>query len=159
MATASSHLLQVLSIRRVHNALPTSSETHAYKPASIPCTAALPGRRQWLFLLTATTTLKALELPSRAEDIPLFGLRKKLKKVEEEAEEIIKEGIVAAEKGIITAERGIETAEKEIETTEKEIETAELDEFGVEGIPHLLSWIEMAVRRQCRTKTSKTVPA
>ncbi|KAE9445287.1 hypothetical protein C3L33_22815, partial [Rhododendron williamsianum] len=52
-----------------------------------------------------------------AQDIPLFGLRKKLKKVEEEAEEVIKEGIESAEKGIETAEKGIETAERAIEST------------------------------------------
>lgn len=59
-----------------------------------------------------------------AQDIPLFGLRKKLKKVEEEAEEVIKEGIESAEKGIEIAEKGIETAEKGIETAEREIESA-----------------------------------
>ncbi|KAL4580416.1 hypothetical protein LXL04_016608 [Taraxacum kok-saghyz] len=51
-------------------------------------------------------------MSSMAEDIGLFGLRKKLKKAEEEAVEIVKEGIGSAEE----AERGIEKAEKEIET-------------------------------------------
>ena len=57
-----------------------------------------------------------MEMPSMAKDIGLFGLRKKLKKAEEEAVEIVKEGIDSAEKGIEAAERGIEKAEKEIET-------------------------------------------
>ncbi|KAL4568653.1 hypothetical protein LXL04_024268 [Taraxacum kok-saghyz] len=73
-------------------------------------------RRQLLFLMTATTAVTAMEMPSMAEDIGLFGLRKKLKKAEEEAVEIVKEGIDSAEKGIEAAERGIEKAEKEIET-------------------------------------------
>lgn len=58
----------------------------------------------------------------------MFGLRKKLKKAEEEAEELVKEGFETAEKGletagkgIVTVERGIETAEKEIVTVEKEV--------------------------------------
>lgn len=59
-----------------------------------------------------------------AQDIPLFGLRKKLEKVEEEAEVVIKEGIESAEKGIEKVERGLETAEKGIETAEREIESA-----------------------------------
>ncbi|XP_052195358.1 uncharacterized protein LOC127803285 [Diospyros lotus] len=113
MASTSLH---VLALRRLHYAPPISSTAHPPKPAQPSSTTALPGRRQWLLLLTATTTLKAAELPSRAEDIPLFGLRKKLKQAEEEAEEVIKEGIETAEKEIQAAERGIETAEKEIET-------------------------------------------
>ncbi|KAI8029432.1 hypothetical protein LOK49_LG01G03398 [Camellia lanceoleosa] len=108
--------LQTLSLRHVHNAPPTSCKAHSPKPAPPSRTTALPGRRQWLLLLTAGTTVKAAELPSRAQDIPLFGLRKKLKKVEEEAEEVIKEGIETAEKGIETAEKGIETVESEIES-------------------------------------------
>jgi hypothetical protein len=77
-----------------------------------------------VFLLTASTALAAKEYPSIAEDIPLFGLRKKLRKAEEEAEEIVKEGFNAAEKGIETVEKGIVTAEKGVERAEKEIETA-----------------------------------
>lgn len=86
---------------------------------------ALPGRRQLISLVTATTVLKALEMPSKAEDIGLFGLRKKLKKVEEEAEELVKEGFDAADKGIVAAEQGIEAAEKGLVTAEKGIEAAE----------------------------------
>ncbi|XP_009789523.1 uncharacterized protein LOC107806279 [Nicotiana tabacum] len=85
----------------------------------------LPGRRQLISLLTATTALKALEMPSKAEDIGLFGLRKKLKKVEEEAEVLVKEGFEAADKGIVAAEKGIEAAEKGLVTAEKGIEAAE----------------------------------
>ncbi|PHT91541.1 hypothetical protein T459_06654 [Capsicum annuum] len=80
---------------------------------------ALPGRRQLISLVTATTVVKALEMPSKAADIGLFGLRKKLKKVEEEAEELVKEGFEAADKGIVAAEKGIVAAEKGIEAAEK----------------------------------------
>lgn len=60
-----------------------------------------------------------------AQDVPLFGFRKNLKKVEEAAEEIVKEGFEAADKGVETAERGLETAERGIEAAEKGIEAAE----------------------------------
>ncbi|KAK4367694.1 hypothetical protein RND71_011486 [Anisodus tanguticus] len=83
---------------------------------------ALPRRRQLISLVTATTVLKALEMPSKAEDIGLFGLRKKLKKAEEEAEELVKEGFEAADKGIVAAEKGIEAAEKGLVTVEKAAE-------------------------------------
>ncbi|OIT27360.1 PREDICTED: uncharacterized protein LOC109214046 [Nicotiana attenuata] len=85
---------------------------------------ALPGRRQLISLLTATTALKALEMPSKAEDIGLFGLRKKLKKAEEEAEVLVKEGFEAADKGIEAAEKGLVTAEKGIEAAEEKIESS-----------------------------------
>lgn len=91
----------------------------------------LPTRRQCLLLLTAATALKASEMPSRAQDIPLFGLRKSLRKAEEEAEQIVKEGFEAADKGILAAEKGIEAAEKEVVAAEKEIEAAE-KEFEAE---------------------------
>ena len=65
-----------------------------------------------LFFLTATTAFTAREAASVAQDIPLFGIRKSLKKVEEEAEEIVKEGFEAADKGLVAAEKGLETAEK-----------------------------------------------
>ncbi|GFP87164.1 hypothetical protein PHJA_000860100 [Phtheirospermum japonicum] len=49
-------------------------------------------RRQCLLLLTAATTaFKATEMPLRAQDIPLFGLRQGLRKAEQEAEQIVKE--------------------------------------------------------------------
>lgn len=71
-------------------------------------------RRNLLFFsLTALPVLTARESASSAEDIPLFGLRKKLKQAEEEAVNIVKE-----------VEKKIETAEKRIETSEKEVETA-----------------------------------
>ncbi|KAM3342821.1 hypothetical protein P3S68_027787 [Capsicum galapagoense] len=85
---------------------------------------ALPGRRQLISLVTATTALKALEMPSKTEDIGLFGLRKKIKKVEEEAEKLVKEGFEAAAKGILVAEKGIEAAEKGLVNAEKGIEAA-----------------------------------
>ncbi|KAL2240287.1 uncharacterized protein LOC105177709 [Sesamum indicum] len=111
----------------VPQALPAPQTVHARKHALV----ALPTRRHCLLLFTATTALKAMEVPARAQDIPLFGLRKGLRKAEQEAEEIVKEGfevvdkgIVAAEKGIEAAEKGIEAAENGIQTAEKEIETA-----------------------------------
>ncbi|CAI9110054.1 OLC1v1010016C1 [Oldenlandia corymbosa var. corymbosa] len=87
--------------------------------------AVIPGRRQLLLLTTATTAFKAVELPSRADDIGLFGLRKKLKKAEEQAEELVKESFEAADKGIEAAGKGIEAAEKGLETAEKGLEAAE----------------------------------
>ncbi|KAH7856580.1 hypothetical protein Vadar_003093 [Vaccinium darrowii] len=125
MASTSFHLLHSLHPHRVRNARLISCAVHPPKPAPPSRTTALPGRRQWFLLLTAaTTTLKAGDFPSMAQDIPLFGLRKKLEKVEEEAEVVIKEGIESAEKGIEKVERGLETAEKGIETAEREIESA-----------------------------------
>ncbi|KAJ0260400.1 F262 [Hirschfeldia incana] len=81
-------------------------------------------RRNLLFSLTAATVVTGLQPASMAETIPLFGIRKKLKKAEEEAVEIVKEGFETAEKGLETAEKGLEAAEKGVETAEKEIETA-----------------------------------
>ena len=119
--------LQTLSLRRLHNAPPTTTcKAHASKPAPPPrSTTFLSGRRQLLFLLTASPALTARGPPSLAEDIPFFGLRKKLKKAEEEAEVIVKEGFEAAEKGIEAAEKGIVSVEKGIQTAEKGIQTAE----------------------------------
>ncbi|XP_076934181.1 uncharacterized protein LOC143600350 [Bidens hawaiensis] len=92
----------------------------SYKPqcSVIPVNGG-QSRRQLLFLLTATTAVTVTHTPSMAADIGLFGLRKKLKTAEEEAELIVKEGFESAEKGIEAAEKGIEAAEKEI-TTEVE---------------------------------------
>ncbi|KAL3346543.1 hypothetical protein AABB24_025138 [Solanum stoloniferum] len=92
-------------------------------PPTKQAAVALPGRRQLISLVTATTVLKALDMPSKAADIGLFGLRKKLKKVEEEAEELVKEGFEAAEKEIEEAEKGLVTAEKGIEAAEEKIES------------------------------------
>nr|AGV54220.1 synechocystis YCF37-like protein [Phaseolus vulgaris] len=117
----SSSPFSTLSFRRlvVRNATSSSCKPHVAKPLS-----ALPsaGRRQLLFFLTASTALTARE--SVAQDIPLFGIRKSLKKVEEEAEEIVKEGFEAADKGLVAAEKGLETAEKELVEAEREIEGA-----------------------------------
>ncbi|KAB1214636.1 hypothetical protein CJ030_MR5G002867 [Morella rubra] len=122
MASTISPLLQPLSLRRVRNAPLISCKAHVSEPAPVPLKiSVLSGRRQLLFLLTASTALTAREPPScSAEDIPFFGLRKKLKK----AEEIVKEEFEAAEKGIESVEKGIETAEKGLVSVEKGIETA-----------------------------------
>ncbi|XVF61927.1 hypothetical protein PTKIN_Ptkin08bG0174300 [Pterospermum kingtungense] len=115
-STISPPVLHTLSPRCVHNEHPGRSVTAAQ---------VLPNRRQLLFFLTTTTALTVKTPASNAEDIPLFGLRKKLKSAEEEAVEIVKEGFEAAEKGLETAEKGIVTVEKGLKTAEKEIETAE----------------------------------
>ncbi|GAV86771.1 hypothetical protein CFOL_v3_30197 [Cephalotus follicularis] len=94
--------LNTLSFHRVRSAHPTTCKAQAYTRAH--------GRRQLLLSLTATVSLIAKDLPSLAEDIPIFGLRKKLKSAEEGAVEIVKEGLETAEKGIETAEREIESA-------------------------------------------------
>ncbi|KAG5061146.1 hypothetical protein JHK87_002175 [Glycine soja] len=120
----SSSPFSTLSFRRlvVRNATPSPCKPRAVKPLT-----ALPsaGRRQLLFFLTATTALTAREAASVAQDIPLFGIRKSLKKVEEEAEEIVREGFEAADKGLVAAEKGLETAEKGLVAAEKGIEEAE----------------------------------
>ncbi|KAL0535928.1 hypothetical protein IC582_024858 [Cucumis melo] len=129
---ASTAISPALQLLRPRCRLSNTVRAAAVKPPSESLSASRT-RRQTLLFLTATATAAVVgrENPSMAEDIPLFGLRKKLKKVEEEAEEIVREGFEAAEKGLETAERGIVTAEKgiiaaerEIETAEKEIETA-----------------------------------
>ncbi|KAH6832321.1 Synechocystis YCF37-like protein [Perilla frutescens var. hirtella] len=104
--------------------IPPPHSTHQKPHATKRDSAAppLPTRRQCLLLLTATATAAA-EMPARAQDIPLFGLRRSLRKAEEEAEVIVKEGFEAAEKGVVAAEKGIEAAEKGVEAAEKEIET------------------------------------
>lgn len=77
------------------------------------------GRRQSLLLLLSLAAPLATEVAvARAQDIPLFGLRKKLRKIEEGAEEIVREGEKAVE-GIVregekAVEEGIEAAEKQI---------------------------------------------
>ena len=78
--------------------------SYAMKPLT-----ALPsvGRRQFLFFLTATTAFTVREATSVAQDIPLFGIRKSLKKAEEEVEEIVKEGFEAADKGLVATEKGL----------------------------------------------------
>lgn len=121
MASTTSHLFQTLSIPTL------SSKPRVHMPPAPLPPLRFSSRRQLLLLLTATTALKAAELPARAEDIGLFGLRKKLKKAEEEAEVIVKEGFESAEKGIEAAEKGIKAVEKGIESAEKGIEKAEND--------------------------------
>lgn len=106
-----SPLFQTPRLLRVRTtAHPVSCKAHVPKSAQ----ALHAGRRNLLFFsLTALPVLTARESSSSAEDIPLFGLRKKLKQAEEEAVDIV-----------IEVEKKIETAEKRIETSEKEIETA-----------------------------------
>ncbi|XP_058094882.1 uncharacterized protein LOC131240592 [Magnolia sinica] len=130
MGSTGSPLLQALSLPRSHRTRPTACAAYASKSEpKVHYPAVLHGRRQCLFLLTALTATRTL--PSLAEDIPLFGLRKKLRKAEEEAEEILREGERAVEKGIEVAEKGIVTVEKEIVTVESEIGT--VGSFAVAG--------------------------
>ncbi|KAI3986492.1 hypothetical protein MKX01_037774 [Papaver californicum] len=120
-STSSTHLLlQNLSLRRSHISTTTTyAPCKRTSPSRIQVSAVLSGRRQSLLLLTASTVLTAIELSSagssfsaKAQDIGLFGIKKKLEKVEKEAEVILEN----AEKGIETAERGVENAEKELES-------------------------------------------
>ncbi|KAK6911712.1 hypothetical protein RJ641_023805 [Dillenia turbinata] len=105
----------------LHNHAPIRAQQ-----AHPPRAAILGRRREYLLLLTAAAPALAWrERVAKAEDIPLFGLRKKLKKAEEEAEEIVKAGFETAEKGLETAAKGIVAAEKGIVAAEKGIETAE----------------------------------
>ncbi|XP_062010886.1 uncharacterized protein LOC133727308 [Rosa rugosa] len=109
---------QVLSLRH-----PVRNAHRASSPAP-PRGAAFPGRRDLVLLsLTWTASAAVAAAPAKAEDIGLFGIRKKLKEAERETEVIVKEGFEAAEKGIETAEKGLETAEKGVEAAEKGIET------------------------------------
>ncbi|KAM6564490.1 hypothetical protein CsatB_024488 [Cannabis sativa] len=112
-----SPLLNTFTLRRVRNDLPPSYNPPSLKATPAKMMSSIPSRRQLLFLIPATVTAVTLgDRASMAADIPLFGIRKGLRKVEEEAEEIVKEGFEAADKGIEAAEKGIESAEKEIET-------------------------------------------
>ncbi|KAI3908534.1 hypothetical protein MKX01_009336 [Papaver californicum] len=121
-STSSTHLLlQNPSLRRPRISTTTTTTYASYErtpPSRIQVSAVLSGRRQSLLLLTASTVLAAMELSSagsfsaKAQDIGLFGIKKKLEKVEKEAEVILEN----AEKGIETAERGVENAEKELES-------------------------------------------
>ncbi|KAK7367481.1 hypothetical protein VNO80_09493 [Phaseolus coccineus] len=123
----SSSPFSTLSFRRlvVRNATSSSCKPRVAKPLSALPTA---GRRQLLFFLTASTALTARE--SVAQDIPLFGIRKSLKKVEEEAEEIVREGFKAADKGLVAAEQGLETAEKGLVEAERGLVEAEREIEG-----------------------------
>ncbi|KAI3412325.1 Thioredoxin domain-containing protein [Psidium guajava] len=127
MASAASALVQTLSLHQARDEQHSPHGKSCPLPTPLRATrpVGLPGRRQLAFLLTASTTLTVAPRPSAAQDIPLFGLRKKLRKVEEEAEEIVREGFEAAEKGIEAAEKGIVAAEKGVVAAEKGVETAE----------------------------------
>ncbi|XP_020593720.1 uncharacterized protein LOC110033902 [Phalaenopsis equestris] len=71
----------------------------------------LPTRRLVLF---SPAIFLMLSSPARAQDIPLFGLRKKLKKLEEDAVEVVKEGEKVVEEGIVAAEKEVVAAEEGI---------------------------------------------
>ncbi|KAG6480742.1 uncharacterized protein LOC122015655 [Zingiber officinale] len=79
----------------------------------------LGSRRQCLLFLALSSA--ALPFPARSADIPLFGIRNRIKKIEEEAEQIVEKGEKALQKGIESAEKGIVAAEKEIQAAEEGI--------------------------------------
>ncbi|CAN1823200.1 hypothetical protein LINPERHAP1_LOCUS30271 [Linum perenne] len=112
--SAQSSVVQALSRNLPRNAPASSRASHV----------SLSSRRQMLFLLTAVPALSMKESISRAQDIPLFGLKKKLKKAEEEAQQLVKEGFQTAEKGLETAEKGLQTAEIGLENAERGIENS-----------------------------------
>ncbi|TXG59542.1 hypothetical protein EZV62_014115 [Acer yangbiense] len=106
-STVSLNSLQTLSPPRA------STVSHKAAQSPKPALAIQTNRRKLLFFsLTAMPVLTAMESACFAEDIGLFGLRKKVRQAEKEAVKLVKE-----------AEREIKTAEKEIETAEIEIET------------------------------------
>ncbi|KAE8727144.1 hypothetical protein F3Y22_tig00005929pilonHSYRG00266 [Hibiscus syriacus] len=121
-STISPPMLHSLSVHCAHTSRRGRSvKAHVSKPAPV---VSLSNRRQLLFFLATTMTLTVTEKKSNAEDVPLFGFRKKLKKAEEEAVEIVKEGLETAEKGMVTAGKEIFTVEEELKTAEKKIESA-----------------------------------
>ncbi|KAH7691619.1 hypothetical protein IHE45_01G010800 [Dioscorea alata] len=110
------------SLLLVHS-LPRRTAIHCLASSPPPSPPSL-SRRRSLLLLAAP--FLAAPVPALAQDIPLFGLRKRLQVIEKDAEEIVKEG----EKIV---EEGIEAAGKEIEVVEKEIDTAKAGvELGIE---------------------------
>ncbi|KAL5990330.1 hypothetical protein ACLOJK_011228 [Asimina triloba] len=114
-------LLHTLSLPTAHFTHPNATPAQAPNRPTQQIPSLVATRRKCLFALTALTATP--QLPSKAEDIPLFGLRKKLRKVEEEAEKVLREGEKAVERGLEKAEKTVLTAEKEIETVEREIGT------------------------------------
>ncbi|XP_068344385.1 uncharacterized protein [Pyrus communis] len=116
----------VLALHPARNAHRSSSSSPAHVPKPAPPSGlALSGRRQLALSLTWTAAIAAVcAKEAKAEDIGLFGLRRKVKEAEKEAEVIVKEGIEAAEKGLETAEKGLESAELGIGTAEEGVEAA-----------------------------------
>lgn len=82
----------------------TCCRAPAHNQSAAAARSPLLSRRQSLVILTACSA-GALEARARAQDIPLFGLRRKLEKVEQVAEEIVKEGVESAEREIESVER------------------------------------------------------
>ncbi|XP_072995938.1 uncharacterized protein [Typha latifolia] len=76
-------------------------------PSSSSPPPLLRRRQSLLLLLSLPAPLLAGGAPASAADIPLFGIRKKLAKIEEAAEEAVKEGEKAVEEGIAVAEKEI----------------------------------------------------
>ncbi|ERN15923.1 hypothetical protein AMTRI_Chr07g76390 [Amborella trichopoda] len=80
--------------------------THNVRAQSTRANASIT-RRQALWVATTLTTAKFGEAAGLAEDIPLFGIRR-LKKVEEEAEELVKEGEKLVEEGLEVVKEDVE---------------------------------------------------
>ena len=120
-ATLSSSALIQTSLRTttVRTEPKQSFRVLASASASVP-----GGRRQLIATLTAATIAGAAVRQVSAAEIGLFGIRKGLKKAEQKAEDIVKEGFEAADKGIETAEKAVATAEKEVMAAEKGVSAA-----------------------------------
>ncbi|KAJ1692374.1 hypothetical protein LUZ63_009072 [Rhynchospora breviuscula] len=78
-------------------------------------------RRSLLLFISLPAPFLAITSPSRAADIGLFGIRKRLEKIEEEAVEVVKESEKLAADVVKVGEKAVE---KKIKTAEKEIESA-----------------------------------
>ncbi|KAG0474735.1 hypothetical protein HPP92_014421 [Vanilla planifolia] len=75
---------------------------------------ALLSRRQALHIVVSSPAIVlARPGPAGAEDIPLFGIRKRLKKIEEEAVEVVNESEKVVEEGLAVAEKEVEAAAEE----------------------------------------------
>ncbi|KNA23960.1 hypothetical protein SOVF_020320 [Spinacia oleracea] len=128
MASTASSFLPDQQVRR--NTLSTTTRPpRATAAASAHLPSSSTNRRGHLIFTATTILTTALNLPSssspaNAKDIPLFGLRKKLEKAEEQAAELVKEGFESVEKGLDSVESGIESAEKGVAAAEQGIENA-----------------------------------
>ncbi|PKU67142.1 uncharacterized protein LOC110097371 [Dendrobium catenatum] len=101
MASASAPLVLHMSPIRRHSSTICSQSEHPL----------IPTRR---LVLSSPAIFLMLSSTAKAEDIPLFGLRKKLKNLEEDAVEVVKEGEKVVEEGIAAAEKEVVAAEEEI---------------------------------------------
>ncbi|XP_020112929.1 uncharacterized protein LOC109727283 [Ananas comosus] len=117
MATSSTSLLPLLRpYLRCLSATPSTTP---------PLRRRREALRLLLVSLPAPFLLAGAPTPASALDVPLFGFRKKLERIEGEAEAAVREGERAVEEGIAAAEKGIVAAEKGIVEAEERIVVAE----------------------------------